>query len=169
MSFSEIKIDKIRLLRSLRDCVDADLVALVRRQHDIQQGATHAENRAEHAKDTRATEQGYLARGLAIRVEELQQTVGHLSKLEPVAFTASDPIALTALIVIRDENDEDVTKTWWLVPGAGGIELIQDETQIQTLTPASPLGRSLIGLYEGDETTLSTPSGRRHLEILRVF
>jgi transcription elongation GreA/GreB family factor len=161
-------INKTHLLQALRDSVAADLVALVRRQHDIQQGATHAENRAEHAKDTRATEQSYLARGLAIRVDELQQTAGHLANLEPLAFTAADPIALTALIVIRNEEDDETTETWWLVPGAGGIELVEDEIRIRTLTPASPLGRALIGLYEGDETTLSTPRGPRHLEILRV-
>ena len=73
-------IDKARLLRDLRERVASDLDGLVRRQQDAQKGATHEENRAEHGKDTRATEQSYLARGLAARVEEMRQSMSILEQ-----------------------------------------------------------------------------------------
>jgi transcription elongation GreA/GreB family factor len=160
-------IDKNRLLRDLSERIAADLEGLVRRQQDIQRGATHEENRAEHAKDTRATEQGYLARGLAERVDGMRQIAENLAKAKPRCFSANEPIALMALVVLRDGQDVK-TQTWWLVPGAGGIELSQGGERIQTVTPAAPLGRALIGLRVGEEGSCSTPGGERSFEVLEI-
>jgi transcription elongation GreA/GreB family factor len=160
-------IDKHRLLRDLQDRIASDLDALIRRQQDTQKGATHEESRAEHAKDTRATEQSYLARGLAARVEEMRQTVSNLEKIELMSFDAKDPIGLTALVVLGDDDDTQ-RQTWWLLPGPGGIELSQAATRIRTLAPAAPLGRALIGLHVGDEGSFSTPGGVRQFEVVEI-
>jgi transcription elongation GreA/GreB family factor len=159
-------IDKHRLLRDLQDRIASNLDALIRRQQDTQRGATHEESRAEHAKDTRATEQGYLARGLAARVEGMRQIVSNLEKIELMSFDAQDPIGLTALVVLG--HDDTQRQTWWLLPGPGGIELSQAGTRIRTLTPAAPLGRALIGLHVGDEGSFSTPAGVRQFEVLEI-
>ena len=82
-------VDKAALLESLQARVSADLAALERRQMETQEGATHAESRAEHAKDTRATEQSYLARGLAERVADTRRTCTALATLELRSFEAS--------------------------------------------------------------------------------
>lgn len=160
-------IDKTHLLRDLRERVASDLEGLIRRQQDTQKGATHEENRAEHAKDTRATEQSYLARGLAVRVEEMRQIASLLEKIKLIDFGPQDPIGLTALVVLRDEGETE-KQTWWLLPGVGGIELFQADTRIRTLTPSAPLGKALIGLHIGDDGTLSTPRGQRSFEILEI-
>ncbi len=160
-------VDKDILLQQLRDRVAADLDTLIRRQQDTQRAATHGENKAEHAKDTRATEQGYLARGLAVRVDEMRFTLEILGRLEWTEFHPQDPIAVTALVTLRDEDDARL-QTWWLIPGAGGFELTLAEKRIQTLTPVAPLGRALLGLRVGDEASFSTPRGRRHFEILQI-
>ena len=160
-------IDKIRLLHDLRERIATNLEGLVRRQQDTQKGATHEENRAEHAKDTRATEQSYLARGLATRVDGMRQIAKNLATAKSRCFSANDPIAVMALVVLRDGQDIN-TQTWWLVPGAGGIELSQEGERIQTVTPAAPLGRALIGLRVGDEGSFSTPGGERSFEILEI-
>jgi transcription elongation GreA/GreB family factor len=167
MSFSLKMIDKTRLLRDLRERVASDLDALIRRQRETQQGATHEESRAEHAKDTRATEQSYLARGLAMRVDEMRQIANNLANIECPSFRADDPVALMAIVVLR-ENRESDTQTWWLVPGAGGIELSLEGKQIHTLTPAAPLGRALIGLHVGDEGSFATPRSVRSFEVLEI-
>lgn len=159
-------IDKHRLLLDLQDRIASNLDALIRRQQDTQKGATHEESRAEHAKDTRATEQSYLARGLAARVEEIRQTVRNLEKIELASFDAQDPIGLTALVVLRDDDNRG--QTWWLLPGPGGIELSQAGTRICTLTTTAPLGRALIGLQIGDEGSFSTPGGVRQFEVLEI-
>lgn len=163
MPFSNSIIDKGRLLRDLQDRVRSDLEALIRRQQDTQQGATHEENRSEHAKDTRATEQSYLARGLAARVEEMREISNTLAKVEWRRFDSEDLIAVTALVTLRD-----AAEIWWLVPGPGGIGLSQDEAKIRTLSPVAPLGRALIGLRIGSQFSFSTPRGPRDFEILDI-
>lgn len=195
--------EKQRLLDALREIVAQDLAAQTRRQLDTQQGATHEESRSEHAKDTRATEQSYLARGLADRVADLERTVTVLAHLELRRFEPDDPIAVGALIEVRsfreeaprDEadggeddsgvgaGDEEREETWFLVPGAGGIEIPRPNdpvdgvpaqrgddgtTAVRTVTPVSPLGRSLLGLSVGDEGALRTPRGERGFEVLSV-
>lgn len=161
-------VDKVALLRVLLDRVAADLAALERRQHDEQAGSTHEESRAEHAKDTRATEQSYLARGLADRVAKLRRNAAALGSLELHEFGEDDPIAVTALVELSTDDGAGEAELWWLVPTAGGLELELGETTIRTITPTSPLGRSLLGLGAGDEGTFRTPRGERGFEVIRV-
>ena len=164
-------IDKSELLDSLRGRIAVDLAALERRQRDTQAGATHEENRAEHAKDTRATEQSYLARGLAERVEDLRRTATALATLQLRSFAPDEPIALTALVLIESQDGESGSarrESWFVVPGGGGLELAPSGADVRTVTPRSPLGRSLLGLREGDEGTLLTPRGQRRFEVLEI-
>ena len=160
-------IDKVRLLQELRERVERDLEDLIRRQRDIQRGATHEESRAEHAKDTRATEQSYLARGLAQRVEQQREVAALLATLDATACKANGAISLGHVVVGRDGED-DAIQRWWLIPGAGGMTFSLGEHTIRTLTPASPLGRALIGLRIGDEAAYATPRGERSLAILEI-
>jgi transcription elongation GreA/GreB family factor len=165
------RIDKAALLADLRARIDADLEALVRRQQNIQQGATHEESRSEHAKDTRATEQSYLARGLADRVEGLTRTRDALAVFDVKAFDDDEAIAVSALVTIQDDAESDSEtdpQRVWLVPGAGALDLEQDGQIIRTVTPVSPLGRALLGLRVGDEGQVVTPRARRHFEVLDV-
>ncbi len=167
MSFSINTIDKPALLQLLCRELQEDLAALVRRQHDTQSAATHEENRAEHSKDTRATEQSYLARGLAARVADLRQTVAQIGRIETRQFDSSDPIAVMALVAIRVEQERDV-QFWWLVPAAAGRELVQQRVRIRTVTPTAPLGRALLGLHVDDKESFTTPGGRRSFKILEI-
>jgi transcription elongation GreA/GreB family factor len=161
------EIDKTRLLQELRERVARDLDALIRRHQDIQAGATHEENRAEHAKDTRATEQSYLARGLAGRVDGMRRIANQLETTSPRSFDPTEPIAVMAIVELREEADER-DQIWWLVPGPAGIVLTCDAGPIQTVTPAAPFGRALLGLSVGDEGSHASPSGERSFEILQI-
>jgi transcription elongation GreA/GreB family factor len=167
MSFSLNKIEKDALLLALRQQLDGSLATLLRRQQDTQKAATHAENRPEHSKDTRATEQSYLARGLAVRVDALRQAANQLAKTRAQPFASDESVAIMALVAIRVE-DELAATVWWLVPAAGGLELTQQKTRIRTLTPAAPLGRALLGLSVGEEESFATPRGRRSFELLEI-
>jgi transcription elongation GreA/GreB family factor len=166
-------IDKPALLSALRARIAEDLTALKRRQKDIQDGATHEESRSEHAKDTRATEQSYLARGLAERVLDLTRTAKALDALELADLAEGEEIAVGALVEITaDETDSsanvDPYETCFIVPGAGGIKLIHAGRRLRTVTPVSPLGRALLGLCAGDQSVFSTPGGKRSFEIVSV-
>lgn len=162
--------EKARLLDAVRQAIRQDLEALERRQRDTVKAATHEENRAEHAKDTRATEQSYLARGLAERVADLQKTRDALAVFEPPTFAQGEAIAVGALVVLASTRSEGEPQeeSWFLVPAAGGLELDEGPARIRTLTPVSPLGRTLIGLCSGDERTVRTPSGEREIEVLSI-
>ena len=78
---SDASPDKRRLVAGLRARIEEDLATVERRRADTAAGATHEENRAEHAKDTRATEDSYLARGLAERVAALLALCGRRPRL----------------------------------------------------------------------------------------
>lgn len=162
-----MSMDKNALRAELLRQIRADLENVTRSQLDTQAAATHAENRAEHAKDTRATEQGYLARGLAERVEALHRSEERLAGLPIRSFEPDDEIGLSAIVRI-DGEDFDAPQSWWLVPAAGGLELDWEGETIRTLSPTAPLGRALLGLQVGDEGRFETPGGARRFEILDV-
>ncbi len=165
------RVDKAALLTDLRGRIKADLEALMRRQQDVQDGATHEESRSEHAKDTRATEQSYLARGLAQRVEDLTRTRDALAVLALRDFGEGEAIAVCALVTFQDETEADTEAEQtqvWLVPGAGALDLVQNGQTIRTVTPVSPLGRALIGLHVGDEGHVVTPRAKRQFEVMDV-
>jgi hypothetical protein len=169
-------IDKARLLVALRAQAAEDLDALERRQKDTQEGATHEESRSEHAKDTRATEQSYLARGLAERVEDARRTLEAIDSLELRPFESGDAIAVGALVALSSDEDrsaeepsQNEIQLWFMVPGPGGLELEQEGTRVRTLTPIAPLGRSLLGLCAGEEGVFRTPRSERSFEVLAVY
>jgi transcription elongation GreA/GreB family factor len=159
--------DKEHLRVQLLDRIRSDLFALERTQRDTHQAATHEENRAEHAKDTRATEQSYLARGLAERVAALRRAEEWIAALELRVFSAQDAIGLGARVWIEDAAAA-TRQSWWLVPAAGGLEIGMGTSAVRTITPAAPLGRALVGLYVGDEGRFETPRGERRFEVLEI-
>lgn len=160
--------DKPALLTALRVRIEEDLETVERRQADTQAGATHAENRAEHAKDTRATEESYLARGLAERVAELRRNVEALAGVPLRRFREDEAVAVGALVTVATggDDEDDATEHWWVVPGAAGIDVEVGGTTVRAVTPVSPLGQALLGLEIGDEGSVRTPRGMRRFEVL---
>lgn len=162
--------DKRRLVAGFRARIEEDLATVERRRADTAAGATHEENRAEHAKDTRATEDSYLARGLAERVAELRRALEALGSAPIRDFADGEAIAVGALVTVATEGDEGEAQEerWLLVPGAAGIEIQLDGRKVRAVTPVSPLGQALLGLEMGDEGALRTPRGERRFEVLSV-
>ncbi len=157
------KIDKVKLLTRLRERVSAGLATLTESQRATQAGATHEEARAEHAKDTRATEASYLARGLAERVLALEAEVALLASQGPVAFGEEDAIGMMALVGLEDgEGAESVI----LIAPAGAGERIEIEgLVVRIVTSASPLGRSLMSRRVGDEFEIRLPGGVQEVSV----
>ena len=82
------KLDKARVLDALRLRTRQSLERLIASQQATQAGATHEETQPENDKDTRAIEATYLARGLAERVESLENGVTQ----NPLLVTMSSPL-----------------------------------------------------------------------------
>ena len=151
--------DKARLLKRLQDRIADELRTLRESQRAAQDGATHEETRQEDPKDTRAIEAQYIARGLADRVEGLRGTIAVLGRLRLAAFGPDDPIALSALVSLRDEADDRET-LYFVVPVSGGETLEDSGATVLTITPESPLGEALMGRETDDDIDLQLPKRR---------
>lgn len=140
---------KIALKAELIEQLMLDLGTLERAQFAVQQAATHEEAKPENDKDTRALEQSYLARGQARRVLELRTALSRIEGMRLRAFSAGQPIALGALVVVEAG---DQRQSIFLAPEGGGRRLLAGSVQV--VTPESPLGRALLGKFVGDECTV---------------
>ena len=143
--------DKKAVLEALKLQLENDLERARKRARDAADGATHEENRAEGDKDMRATEASYVARGQAGRASEMEEAFVRITALELLDFKPGARIAISALIELLHDGKR---LQYFIVPAAGGERLLVAGTEIQTLTPQSPLGRALLGASEGDEAEL---------------
>jgi len=129
------------------------------------EGATHSESKAENDKDTRALEQSYVARGQAMRVDELRAGLADVEKMALRAFGEDDAIASGAVVSVEDQDD-DSTHCYFVAPSGGGTTLANG--RVQVVTPKSPLGRALCGKRVGDEVELAIAGKTRSITITRV-
>src|SRR6185436_13389788 len=115
------------------------LAQAVQLAEQTRKGATHEEAKPENDKDTRALEQSYLARGQAIRVEELRGSLAQAQTMPIKPFPEGSRVSLGALVTADEDGEELV---FLLAPARGGTKL---DGGVQVVTPSSPLGRALLG------------------------
>lgn len=157
------RIDKQALVAALHARLAARYEALVASQKAAQAGATHGESKQEHAKDMRAVEQQYLARGLAERAETLRDAVATLAALEARDFGEAEPVRAGALVGLVDEDDRELV--YLLAPAGGGETVDADGVTVTVVTPQSPLGASLLGARAGDELAIEIGAKRRSVTV----
>lgn len=146
--------DKREIVRRLREVLASRFERLRSSQRDTREGATHPESRQEHPKDTRAIEAGYLARGLAERVETLHEAIVALGRMEPRDFGADEPAGVGALVEVERAG---ARLLYFLAPAGGGETIGLDGCEVLVVTPASPVGEALVGTVRGDELELRGP------------
>jgi len=84
----------------------ADLDVRERAHRAAREGATHEEAKPENDKDTRALEQSYLARGEALRIEELRAGLADVSaRLGEQAKRLDDASLAPAPLIARLAKD----------------------------------------------------------------
>jgi transcription elongation GreA/GreB family factor len=149
--------------QALRDELVARLIAnlevLERSQQAAVEGATHAEAKPESDKDTRGLEQSYLARGQALRIEELRTTLLELRAMPLQKVAEDQPISLGALVV-AEENDKE--RIFFLAPYGGGSTIANGKVQV--VTPRSPL----VEKCAGDDCEVMLGGSTREFSIVRV-
>ena len=128
------------------------------------EGSTHEEAKPENDKDTRGLEQSYLARGQAQRVAELEAAIGDVTALALRNFDPGTPIAMSALVHVRADED-GAELALWIAPAGGGNLLAGG---VQVVTPSSPLGRALLGKHVDDDVELQLPGKLRALTITQI-
>lgn len=153
---------KKALVQELAAKLRAELDAMERAQRATVEGVTSEEAKPENDKDTRALEQSYLARGQARRVEDLRDGVARVGVMPVRPFAAEAAIALGALVTIEEDDGESVL---FIAPHGGGLRLGSGE---QVVTPASPLGKALIGKVAGDDCELVLAGRTRAFTIREI-
>lgn len=152
---------------ALRD----ELVALLQRELDalesahraVMEAATHEEAKPENDKDTRALEQSYLARGQALRVEALRAALAEVRAMPLGPRAPEGPVGVGALVTL---DGEEGARVLFLAPHGGGNALASG--RVQVVTPASPLGRAVIGRSVGDPCEALLAGRTRDYEIAAV-
>jgi hypothetical protein len=154
---------KETLKEELVQVLAADLATRQRAYKTAREAATHDEAKPENDKDTRALEQSYLARGEALRVEELVVALAEVRAMVVRPLRPGEPAGLGALVT----TDEDGMRgLLWLAPHGGGTRLAGGAVQV--LTPRSPLGGAILGKANGDECEVVIAGKRRALTIVDV-
>lgn len=154
--------DKPALRAELQQALTAALEAARAAHAAAVAGATDDEARPENDKDTRGLEQSYLARGQAQRVAELEAAVAEVGALALRAFGTGDPVALGALVTAEEEGREH---RFFVAPQGGGTVLAGGA---QVVTPASPLGRALLGRRIDDDVEVRLPGRLRSFTIVAI-
>ena len=133
---------------------------------ETRRGATHEESRAENDKDTRGLEATYLARGQAMRVEELESAASALRFLDLRSFGRDDPIGPGAIVTLS--LDDDSRATYFVVPVEGGMKVRIEDLEVQLVASAAPLGRALLGKQVGDGFILELAGRERDYQIHEI-
>jgi transcription elongation GreA/GreB family factor len=155
--------EKDALRDELARMIAAHLDTRERAHRAAREGATHEEARAENDKDTRALEQSYLARGEAARVEQLRAALAEVRAMPVRSFLQDERAALGALVTVEEDGGQLVL---WLAPQGGGSRLAGG--RVQVVTPASPLGRAILGKVVGDDLAVAVAGRTRELSIVRM-
>src|ERR1700722_12691730 len=156
------RMSKPTLKAELLALLTADLETLERAHRATCEGATHEEAKPENDKDTRALEQSYLARGQAVRIEELRASIAAVNALAIHDFEGKR--ATVGALVTIEENGEE--STLLLAPAGGGAHLA--DGVVQVVTPMSPLGRALLGQNAGDMAEIVVAGKTRTMQVVRV-
>jgi transcription elongation GreA/GreB family factor len=140
-------VNKQAVLDQIIAVLGHELTVLTRAASDAFAAATDPDSRAENKYDTRSLEASYVARGQAQRVAELQLALQSFQALSGQALPAGSPVVLGALVSL---DSSGLTSHYLLAPQAGGTEVMVGSDEISVITPASLLGRKLLGRQVGD-------------------
>ena len=130
--------------------------------------STDSENIPDNKYETLALEASYVAQGQANRAQEIKRALEAYKQLTLQHFDDNSPIRLTALVSLA--GDDDTTRTVFIGPQEGGMKVIDpsSKTVIVVITPASPLGRDLIGKTVGDMVRIGSGPAGKKFEIAAV-
>jgi transcription elongation GreA/GreB family factor len=149
---------KAAVREALRAHLTAALERMLHAARESAAAATHPEAKAEGDKDMRSTETSYVARGQAMRAEDLGEDLLRVESRAWPRFDEDTPIDEGALVAIELEDER--RRTFLILSFAGGSELDVDGHRVLVVSPDAPAGAELIGKREGDDIEL-TLAGRR--------
>ncbi len=134
--------------------------------HEARFGATPAEKRV----DARvAIEYANLARAQARRERRAQGELEALARFSPGSFAERAAIAVGAIVEVEDEESGQ-GRTFFLAPVGAGVTLTGPDGDglLSVVTPASPVGKAVLGRHLGDTVDVTVKGETREWTITYV-
>jgi transcription elongation GreA/GreB family factor len=152
-----------QLSRQLESSARAALVARDAAVMEARDGATPDEKR----EDARAAHQlGTLGKTQQKRAQQALAEADVLATFRPRPLPASAAIGLGAIVEIEDEESGE-GRTLFLAPVGAGVELTTPEGDgyLSVVTPASPIGRAVLGRRRGDVIEITVEGDTRYWKL----
>ena len=157
-------MDKAAITQLIVEQLTYDLAVQLKAAITAHEASTHEENIPDNKYETLALEASYVAQGQANRAQDIKRALEAYRQLTLLNFDDASPIRLTALVSLA--GDDATSRTVFIGPLEGGMKVSDHQTEIVVITPASPLGRSLIGKTVGDMVRIG--AGGKTFEIVGV-
>jgi transcription elongation factor GreA len=155
-------MDRVLLTKTGAERLQAELKELksVERPKVIQEIATAREHGdlSENAEYHAAREQQSFIEG---RIKELEGNLGVAEVIDISKLNVEGKVVFGALVKLYEEGG-DAEVNYQIV---GDLEA---DIALGRISLSSPIGRALIGKFEGDEFTFQAPAGEKAYEILEV-
>jgi len=157
-------IDKSKIINQLKSKIEQELAKAKEAFETTHGHATANELKAEGKYDTRGVEAGYLAGAQKVRVEELEQ---ELELIEKIEFENPNKIVSVGSLVDIELNEN--TRTYFISSTSGGTILKINDTPILVISTFSPIGSAAIGLNEGDVFDVEINNDTREYLIHQIY
>lgn len=155
-----------QLARQLEASAHAALAARTAAAAEAREGATPDEKR----EDARAAHQlATLGTASEARARQALADVDRLLQFQPRPLAASAAIEVGAIVEIEDP-DSGEGRTFFLAPVGAGISLTGPggDGHLSVVTPASPIGRAVLGRRIGDVIDITVERELREWQIAFV-
>jgi transcription elongation GreA/GreB family factor len=137
---------KTELIRLIIERLTTDLELFHNAAKTAHMASIDEQNQPDNKYDTLALEASYVAQGQANRAQEIRRSIDVYRHLEHLPD--SEAIRLASLVTLVDESG--IRKLIFIGPAEGGLRIATDQGDVMVITPASPLGKNLIGKTTGD-------------------
>jgi transcription elongation GreA/GreB family factor len=150
-------LDKKALVAQLEQRLQESAAIAQRAEEEAREAARSMATESEKKEDGRTViEWGSLATGQAARTRKMREDLKQLSDFCARGipdYGPKSPIGLGAVVDVQIEGEEGCEeRTFILLPVGAGTELTGPggEGFLSVITPASPVGRALLGKHVGD-------------------
>jgi transcription elongation GreA/GreB family factor len=150
-------INKRFFVEQLRQQFVSGLAITMRAEYDAREASRHMATESEKKEDGRvAIEFGNLAGAQALRARQARGEIEALdtfARQSPSVYSRNTPIGLGAIIDLADASENGAPeRTFILLPVGAGAELTgpNGDGFLSVITPASPIGKALVGKRVGD-------------------
>ena len=100
------------------------------------------------------------------RAEAIRQAMANWRRFRPRPYDADKGIQLGALVCLVDSDNKQ--QQLFLGPNGGSMTLVSGAQLVQVISSEAPLGRAMLGKFEGDEVSIQVAAVRQRLDVLRV-